>query len=431
MASQRRASVLHIVDPTWPGGGPATLRLAALVAERLVSFRHAVVVLGGRRELELARRCGLAPVGAVALPAGIAALGFGPLRRAARAIGIDGTSPSLLHAWSGRAAIAGAAVAAERRLVTLDRGPADGLQHEMLGALLAAEDHLVLAIGNAAASELEAAGILRSGVRTLPPGIGGSDDPPARAALRKRWGVGESRFVLGLLGGPPDASDVRDAFFVTALAAVAGRDVHLVVHPAAPGLDRMLDWAGAPGLRRALAGRISLDARIAEPWAVAYGLDAGLALGEPSLLVDAPPLGTAMAPWLGSGRPVRRPPAAWGALWFAAAGRPTIADATAQAAEFVVEGVTGLLVGPGDYPAAAHRVLRLCDDRTRAARLGAAAREAVRERFDAAAFTVRMRAVYEAVLRGRRVPDPLPGLERSGLASLDPTAIALAERDAS
>lgn len=433
--------VLHLVDPTWPGGGPPTLRLAALATTRLTSCRHEVIVLGGRRELELAIRCGLTPLGSLSLPAGFAPFALSAVRRAVRAAAEREGGYRLVHAWSGRAAIAAAALEIDRRVVTLDRGAQRGLQQEMLGVHIDAEDVLVLATGRAAAAELLADGVARRGLRVLPPavedstldGVGGTDDSGRpgdgkrdtgvpddhdaaeshRAALRRHWGVGRRGVVMGLLGAPPDAPDVRNACFILALLRAAERDAFLLVHPAAPGLERMRRWAQAPGLCRALAGRIVVDPRVAEPWRVAPGLDVGLALGEPELDATRRALGSPLAPWIASGRPRHRPPAVWPSIWLARAGVPTVAEATAQAAEYVVEGRTGLLVAPGDYAAAAHRVMRLADDPQQTRRLGTAAREVVAELHDPSSFAVRLKCVYDALMHHRSVPDPLPGVEAS------------------
>ena len=61
-------------------------------------------------------------------------------------------------------------------------------------------------------------------------------------------------------------------------------------------------------------------------------------------------------------------------------GRPVVASATGGLLDLVEDGVTGLLVPPGDVPALRAAIERLLGDRELRARLGEAAREHARER---------------------------------------------------
>ncbi len=65
-----------------------------------------------------------------------------------------------------------------------------------------------------------------------------------------------------------------------------------------------------------------------------------------------------------------------------AAGVPVIADAVGQNAEYIRHAETGVLVASGDVAAMAQAVIDLWHDRARAQRLGAAAAQDVRARFD-------------------------------------------------
>jgi len=64
-----------------------------------------------------------------------------------------------------------------------------------------------------------------------------------------------------------------------------------------------------------------------------------------------------------------------------AAGLPVVADAVGQNAEYIVDGESGLTVGPEDDTAFAEAILRLLAEPALRARLGAAAARRVRERF--------------------------------------------------
>ena len=79
-----------------------------------------------------------------------------------------------------------------------------------------------------------------------------------------------------------------------------------------------------------------------------------------------------------------------------AAGRAVVASRVGGIPDVVEHGVTGLLVPPGDARALARAVRELLCDPERAARMGRAARERIRERFDAGVMARRIVEVYEA-----------------------------------
>jgi glycosyltransferase involved in cell wall biosynthesis len=80
-----------------------------------------------------------------------------------------------------------------------------------------------------------------------------------------------------------------------------------------------------------------------------------------------------------------------------ATARPVVATAVGGTPEVITEGQNGLLV-PADEPSAmAAAIGRLLDDPALAARLGAAARHTVGERYGARIMVRRLEAVYEAV----------------------------------
>lgn len=81
-----------------------------------------------------------------------------------------------------------------------------------------------------------------------------------------------------------------------------------------------------------------------------------------------------------------------------ACGRPVLAHDQGGLAEIVRHEKDGLLVPPGDLDAAERAVHRLLDDGALAARLGAAARESVIERFSPARHVQAMEALYDELL---------------------------------
>lgn len=81
-----------------------------------------------------------------------------------------------------------------------------------------------------------------------------------------------------------------------------------------------------------------------------------------------------------------------------ACGTPVIASRIGGVPEIVEDGVTGFLVEPGDVAELHERIGELASMRARAARMGAAARERVRERFTWDACAERCVEAYDALL---------------------------------
>ncbi len=82
-------------------------------------------------------------------------------------------------------------------------------------------------------------------------------------------------------------------------------------------------------------------------------------------------------------------------------GRPVVAGAVGGLLDLVEDGVTGLLVPPGDAAALRAALERLLGDPELRARMGAAARERARERFSWDAATAGVVAAYGAAAPGR------------------------------
>jgi glycosyltransferase involved in cell wall biosynthesis len=80
------------------------------------------------------------------------------------------------------------------------------------------------------------------------------------------------------------------------------------------------------------------------------------------------------------------------------AGRPVVASALAGVPEVVTDGVTGLLVPPGDAAALGAAMARLCNSEDERRRFGDAARDAVSERFGADHYVRAIAGVYEECL---------------------------------
>ncbi|MFN8556767.1 MAG: glycosyltransferase family 4 protein [Dehalococcoidia bacterium] len=82
-------------------------------------------------------------------------------------------------------------------------------------------------------------------------------------------------------------------------------------------------------------------------------------------------------------------------------GAPVLATAVGGTPEVITDGVNGLLIGPRDAPAIAAALRRLFADPALRARLGAAGRRTVNERFSAEAGGRRLERTYRALLAAR------------------------------
>ena len=228
----------------------------------------------------------------------------------------------------------------------------------------------VLCVSRATAEPIGHAG----NVHVVPDGLGVSHEPAARAP---------SRLALGL---PPNA-------FVAAV------------------LGRISGWKGQSVLARALAeeplrvrGAIGLVAGDVWPgqerWEDelrAAGAGAGDRLRLLGFRDDLPTVyGAADVVVVPSTRPDPLPNAA---LEAAAAGCCVVASGTGGLREIVRDGVTGVLVPPGDPAALARALADLADDPERRARLGRAAAADVRERFAPERLAPRVMEIYDEVLR--------------------------------
>lgn len=81
-----------------------------------------------------------------------------------------------------------------------------------------------------------------------------------------------------------------------------------------------------------------------------------------------------------------------------ATARPVVASRTGGIPEVVVDGLTGELVPPGDWRAAARAVLGLLADPPRARALGAAGRQRAEAEFEVGVYVRRIEALYDSLL---------------------------------
>jgi glycosyltransferase involved in cell wall biosynthesis len=229
-----------------------------------------------------------------------------------------------------------------------------------------------------------------------------------------------SRFSAGLLGAPPDRTEViyggADTRRFAPVPGV-GRDGVLFVGRLTPhkGVDRLLQALPA-GASLQVAGSAGHDPHPPERdypdllRRLAQGRDVSFLgpvpdAGLPDLYRRATVLVVPSVDRTCYGRPV---PVSellgLVALEAMASGTPVVASRLGGLAEVVVDGETGFLVPPGDTGALADRLARLVGDRRLAARLGANARDHVLARFTWRVCAERCLAAYQTLERSPASP---------------------------
>ncbi len=377
--------ILHLIDPGSPGGGPCTLRLLADPVRRLAGITHDVLIVGDRTHVAEAERLGIEPVGCLVPPTKLPLLVRRGLKRFVKTYEAAFGRYDLVHAWTARSAVL-AAVGVRRRprLATIGVGAVRERGLRMLARAVARAPMRLLAATGEVRRACERLGIEPERLTDFPPAV----DPASstlvekRDSLRQRWGVEDGTFVVGLLSEPPRWADAGRAVTVLSLVVNTGRNVRLIAHPACRGRVQSEQWASQIGL----PGLIRVDEGLAEPWRVVGGLDAALFPGGLAGPTAARKHRTAL---------MGRRPGPMPLLWAMAASVPVVAEATEAARGIVQDGAIALLVERGDTNAAARALIDLYDDRTKAGRIGARAREAVATRFDARDYCRRLEEVYE------------------------------------
>ena len=197
-----------------------------------------------------------------------------------------------------------------------------------------------------------------------------------------------SRYVPQGIDGPDDLAPMPGAPFLGMIARmdpVKGHDVVLdaaqLLKPQVPGLT--IRFAGeGPQLKRlswrlkpqGLDDVVQFMGRVNDKWAFLAGSRVGVVASKGSEAVSR-----ATLEWM-------------------AAGRPVISTTVGGLPDLVDDGMTGLLIAPGDAEALAGAVKILLTDPARAEAMGRAARARWEEHFSLAPFYQRTRAVYEEAI---------------------------------
>lgn len=200
--------------------------------------------------------------------------------------------------------------------------------------------------------------------------------PDARREARAEFGIAPDAPLVGLVGR---------------LTAWKGQDVFLramaMARQEVPNLRALLIGEGGPG-DEAFVARLH---RLAEE------LNLGDAVIFTGLRADVPRLLSALDVLVHTS--VAPEPFGLVIIEGMAAGLPVIATRAGGACEALEDGVSGLLVTPGDASALSEALTRLLRDRAWAAALGEAGRRRARERFTVERFVQAVGAVYDDVLR--------------------------------
>jgi glycosyltransferase involved in cell wall biosynthesis len=88
----------------------------------------------------------------------------------------------------------------------------------------------------------------------------------------------------------------------------------------------------------------------------------------------------------------------------AAAGKPVVSTRTTGVVDVVQDGITGILVPPGDSMALARAARRILDDDRMAARMGEAAQRLVREQFDNTVYLSRLGSMLQSLVSREPAP---------------------------
>lgn len=323
--------------------------------------------------LAVLRRALATPAGAVGLARALRRDGhvLGALARGHRAAVVhDNTSVVLSGAAVARAA--GAAHVTHVREIWASGGRVERALWPLMSRRLLRADALV-GISAAVCAQFPA-----GAATLLPDGLPRVPDPPARAQARRALGLPADRFTVALVGRL--LSWKGHAVLARALADPALAEIGAVAVVAG---DELPGSGTAAELER-LAHSLGVDDRLVR---LGFREDVDTVLGAADALVV----------------PSTRPePLGLVALEAGAAGLPVVASAAGGVAEAVRDGVSGLLVAPGDPAALAAALARLAADPGEAARMGRAGAQVVAAEHSSARMAESLQALYDELAADER-----------------------------
>jgi glycosyltransferase involved in cell wall biosynthesis len=208
----------------------------------------------------------------------------------------------------------------------------------------------------------------------------GIDDveAPAASATRRRYGIPDGRFVVGIIGRLDPWKGHHHVIRAVALLRERGVDAHALV----VGGDEDGRTGGYEQHLRDLVGSLGLDGAVTLTGPVP---DARSLLPAMDVFVsasDAEPFGIVL-------------------LEAMAASLPVVAVASGGPLEIVEDGVTGVLIDRPDAEPIAREVQRLAEDPARRSQVAEAARRRYEERFTAQRMTAELEAGLAQAQSGR------------------------------
>ncbi len=379
MTELARPRVVHLINHLGRGGTERQLFLV-LRAMDPAAFEHHVVVFNASENLVYDEALAAAGVRVHHLPRECRSVA----RRLAHLVRLlRRLEARVVHSWTVHdnpyAALAGRLARVPVRWGSL-RG---SLRSEALRSLAAPLRFLVLhgvprQVVNcqALAGELAAAGIPASRVHVLPNCVElGPPRPPAELGA---LGIGADQPVVATVGNLRRIKNHE--MFVAAMAEV------LAARPMARALIVGQPLASEPDYGRAVEAEIGSRGLKGTLMLTGFREDVADLLSRSTVLCL-------------TSHSEGMPNAVLEAM---AAARPVVAVRVGGVPELVDDGVTGVLVPPGDAPAMARAVGRLLDEPALAARFGAAGRERAERLFACEVAARRLAELYRAALAARR-----------------------------
>lgn len=231
--------VLHLIDPRH-AGWPALRALAILQQAPTPDIQHAVALIGGPPQRDLAAAIGLRWDVAVAPPLIATELAGAALRRHLRA----DPRPDLIHTWSlPGLALARALSPQTPRSVTLGAPdlPSSAAIHALARRAALRAAARVLCTSRWAAEQWQR--ILRTSeppISVLPFPLGAAPDPAQRARIRAEWEIADDIRVIAAVGEPESRLDGRWFAFRAGVLAVGGVPSAVLLPRSCESLERAL-----------------------------------------------------------------------------------------------------------------------------------------------------------------------------------------------
>jgi glycosyltransferase involved in cell wall biosynthesis len=297
-------------------------------------------------------------------------LDIGPVRRLRQLV--NAFRPNVIHAWQlpSLRFLASAGAIGSSGLIASDATPRRGrrfLWHTLDPWLLRAAD-LIVATGSAEAHCYQRQKVPPGKIVQVPPGVSTPSKSASGEPCYRSLGIDRNARLIVCAGPFLPEKGFLDAIWAFEILHFLYDDLHLLLVGSGPDEERLKQFAGTIGAKNHV-----------------------------HFLGEQPDV----TAWIGHSEVVWIPSLRRGgvnvALEAMAAGRPIVASRLPALAEIVKDGVTGLLVAPGDKVALARTTRLLLDDPQRCAQMGEAGRCRVDSDFTTTQLVGRFARFYEDV----------------------------------